>query len=156
MSINATLIGQMITFLILVWFTMKYVWPPVINAMQERQARISEGLAAAERGSEQLQKSQEEADKILRDARGQAQEIIAQANRRSTEMVEQAKAEAREEGERLLRAAEAEIEQERIRAREQLRQEVGKIAVLGARRVLEREIDEQSHKDLLDDLVAQI
>ena len=156
MSINATLIGQMITFLILVWFTMKYVWPPVINAMQERQARISEGLAAAERGSEQLQKSQEEADKILRDARGQAQEIIAQANRRSTDMVEQAKTEAREEGERLLRAAESEIEQERIRAREQLRQEVGKIAVLGARRVLEREIDEQSHKDLLDDLVAQI
>lgn len=156
MNFNATLIGQMITFIALVIITMKYVWPPIMKAMQERQKRIAEGLAAAERGARDQEMAQAKAAEVLREAKQQAQEIITQAQRRANEMVEEAKGHARGEGERQLVAAKAEIEQEVNRAREQLRGQVADIVVSGASKVLEREVDAKTHAKILNDLVAQL
>ena len=156
MNFNATLIGQMITFGLLVWFTMKFVWPPIITAMRERQTRIADGLAAAEQGARAQEDAQAQAAELLKEAKQQAQEVIRQAERRANEIVEESKNQAREEGERQLSAARAEIEQEANRAREQLRTQVSDIAVAGASRVLGREIDASSHSKLLDELVAQL
>ena len=156
MGINATLIGQMITFGLFVWVMMKFVWPPLTQALQERQQRIAEGLAAAERGNTQLEHSRQEAEAALQAARQQAAEILAQANRRGTEMIEQAKQSAREEGERQIRAAEALVAQEVAQAREALRREVADLAMKGAGRILRREIDPAVHHDLVDELVSQI
>ncbi|MES1992706.1 MAG: F0F1 ATP synthase subunit B [Pseudomonadota bacterium] len=156
MGINATLIGQMITFGLFVWVMMKFVWPPLTQAMQERQQRIADGLAAAEQGNTQLERSRQEVEMALQAARQQAAEILAQANRRGTEMVEQAKQAAREEGERQLRSAEALIAQEVAQARESLRREVAGLAMAGAGRILKREIDPSAHRDLVDELVGQI
>ena len=142
----------MITFGLFVWFMMKFVWPPLTQAMQERQRKIAEGLAAAEQGNTQLERSRQEVEATLQAARQQAAEILAQANRRGTEMVEQAKLAARDEGERQIRSAEALIAQ----AREALRREVADLATAGAGRILRREIDPAAHRDLLDDLVGQI
>ena len=156
MNFNATLIGQMITFTLLVLFTMKYVWPPIMQAMQDRQKRIAEGLASAERGVREQELAKSKATSMLRDAKQEAAEIIAQAQKRANEIVEQSKNDAREEGQRQLAAAQAEIEQEITQAREQLRSQVAGIAVAGAGKVLKREIDEKAHAQLLDDLVAQL
>ncbi len=156
MSINATLLGQMITFAFLVWFTMKFVWPPLITAMRERQARISEGLAAAERSGQQLEKAHEEVEAMLREARQKAQEILAQANKRGQDVVEQARVEAKVEGERIITAARSEIDQEVNQAREQLRRELASLAVTGASRIIKRELDEQTQHMLVDDLIAQL
>ncbi|HET7688189.1 MAG TPA: F0F1 ATP synthase subunit B [Candidatus Macondimonas sp.] len=156
MGINATLIGQMITFGLFVWVMMKFVWPPLTQAMQERQQRIAEGLAAAEQGNTQLERSRQEAESALQAARQQAAEILAQANRRGAEMIEQAKQAAREEGERQIRSAEALIAQEVSQARESLRREVADLAMAGAARILKREIDPSAHRDLVDELVGQI
>lgn len=156
MGINATLIGQMITFGLFVWVMMKFVWPPLTQAMQERQQRIAEGLAAAEQGNTQLERSRQEVESALQAARQQAAEILAQANRRGAEMVEQAKQAAREEGERQIRSAEALIAQEVSQARESLRREVAGLAMAGAGRILKREIDPSAHRDLVDELVGQI
>ncbi|TCO81218.1 F-type H+-transporting ATPase subunit b [Plasticicumulans lactativorans] len=156
MNINATLIGQMITFGLLVWFTMNFVWPPLIKAMQDRQKRIAEGLASAERGVHEQELARARAAEMLKDAKQQAAEIIAQAQRRAVELVEQSKTEARAEGERQLHAARAEIELEVNRAREHLRTEVAGIAVAGASKILKREIDAKANAQLLDDLVSQL
>ncbi len=156
MGINATLIGQMITFGLFVWVMMKFVWPPLTQAMQERQQRIAEGLAAAEQGNTQLERSRQEVESALQAARQQAAEILAQANRRGAEMIEQAKQAAREEGERQIRSAEALIAQEVSHARESLRREVADLAMAGAGRILKREIDPSAHRDLVDELVGQI
>lgn len=156
MSINATLLGQIITFAFLVWFTMRFVWPPIIHAMRERQARISEGLAAAERSGQQLEKAQEEVESMLREARHKAQEILAQANKRSLDVVEQAKIEAKVEGERIITAARSEIEQEVNQAREQLRRELASLAIAGASRIIKRELDDSAQRALVDDLIAQL
>lgn len=156
MSINATLIGQMITFGLLVWFTMNFVWPPLIKAMQDRQKRIAEGLASAERGIHEQELARARAAEMLKDAKQQAAEIIAQAQKRAVELVEQSKSEARAEGERQLHAARAEIELEVNRAREHLRTEVAGIAVAGASKILKREIDAKANAQLLDDLVSQL
>jgi len=155
-GLNATLIGQIITFLVFVWFTKKFVWPPVLKAMQERQQKIADGLAAAERGERQLKEADVKAQDVLREARQQAASIVDQANKRGSEIVEEAKSNARVEGERLVNAAKAEIEQEVARAREALRAEVAGIAVAGAGRILQREIDAKAHAKLLDELTAQI
>jgi F-type H+-transporting ATPase subunit b len=155
-GINATLIGQMITFGLFVWVMMKFVWPPLTQAMQERQQRIAEGLAAAEQGNTQLERSRQEVESALQAARQQAAEILAQANRRGAEMIEQAKQAAREEGERQIRSAEALIAQEVSQARESLRREVADLAMAGAGRILKREIDPSAHRDLVDELVGQI
>jgi len=155
-GINATLIGQMITFGLFVWVMMKFVWPPLTQAMQERQQRIADGLAAAEQGNTQLERSRQEVESALQAARQQAAEILAQANRRGAEMIEQAKQAAREEGERQIRSAEALIAQEVSQARESLRREVADLAMAGAGRILKREIDPSAHRDLVDELVGQI
>jgi F-type H+-transporting ATPase subunit b len=155
-GINATLIGQMITFGLFVWVMMKFVWPPLTQAMQERQQRIAEGLAAAEQGNTQLERSRQEVESALQAARQQAAEILAQANRRGAEMIEQAKQAAREEGERQIRSAEALIAQEVSQARESLRREVADLAMAAAGRILKREIDPSAHRDLVDELVRQI
>lgn len=156
MNFNATLIGQMITFGLLVLFTMKYVWPPIMQAMQERQKRIAEGLASAERGAHEQELAKARSAQMLKEAKQQAAEIIAQAQKRANEIVAQSKQDGQAEGERQLALAKAEIEQEINRAREQLRSQVVGIAVAGASRVLKREIDEKAHAKMLDDLVAQL
>ncbi len=156
MSINVTMIGQLIAFALFVWFTKAYVWPPLAQAMRERQQRIADGLAAGERGAAELEKAREENERVLAEARQKASEILAQANKRSSELVEEAREEARREGERLIESARNEIAQEVTRARQELRKEVADIAALGAGRILGREIDAKTHKSLIDDLVAEI
>ncbi|HYW04766.1 MAG TPA: F0F1 ATP synthase subunit B [Gammaproteobacteria bacterium] len=156
MNIDLTLLGEMLTFMVLVVVTMKYIWPPLTEAIRDRQARISDGLAAAERGQQQLEQAREDAEKILQEAREQASEILAQANKRHSEMLEKSREDARAEGERLVEAARAEIQQEVVRARETLRAELGNLVIDGAERVLAREIDSKAHNDLVDELVEQI
>ncbi|MGA7799598.1 MAG: F0F1 ATP synthase subunit B [Gammaproteobacteria bacterium] len=151
-----TLLGQIITFAVLVWFVKRFLWGPMTSMMADRQRRIADGLAAAERGKHEQQLAEERAAELLHEAKGQAAEIISRAEKRATEIVEEAKADARTEGERLLTAAQAEIAQEINRAREELRGQVAAIAVSGAEKVLEREIDEKAHGELLQKLVAQI
>ncbi len=156
MNITATLIVQMITFALFVWFTMRFVWKPLTGIMEERNKRIADGLAAAERGQHEQELAEQRAKESLHEAKERASEIVSQAQKRANEMVEEAKNEARAEGERLLAAAKAEIEQEANRAREQLRAQVAVLAVNGAERVLKREVDQNSHNQMLDELVSQI
>ena len=156
MNINATLIGQMISFALLVWFTMKFVWPPLTKALAERQQRIADGLAAAERGQQELGLAQKKATDILHEAHADAADVLAQTARRATEIIEQAKNEAHAEGERLVAAARVEIEQMTHRAREQLRATVATLVVAGAARILEKEIDATAHAKLLDAVVKQL
>ena len=156
MNINLTLLGQMITFALLVWVTMKYVWPPIISAMQERQKKIADGLAAAERGKHEQELAEERAKKVLQEAKQQANEIISQAQKRANEIVESSKDTARQEAERIKVSAQSEIEQELNRAREELRKQVGVIAVAGAERILKKEVDAKAHDDAIRDLAAQL
>ena len=156
MNFNATLIGQMITFGLLVLFTMKYVWPPIVQAMQDRQKRIADGLAFAERSVREQELAKAKAAQMLKEAKQQAAEIINQAHKRANEAIEQSKLEARIEGDRQFVVAMAEIEQEVNRAREQLRSQVVSLAMAGASKVLKREVDEAANAALLDDLVAQL
>ncbi len=156
MSINATLLAQMVVFALLVWFTMRFVWPPLVKAMSDRQTKIADGLAAAERGQRDLELAQERCTELLREGREKAQEYVVQAQRRADEIVEEAKQAAREEGERLLEAARAQIEQERIEAREQLRHQVASLAVVGAEQILLREVDAAAHAAVLERLAAEL
>jgi F-type H+-transporting ATPase subunit b len=155
-GINLTLFGQMLTFLVFVWFTRKFVWPPVMQALEERRARIADGLAAADRGQKALENADALVAERLREARQQATQIIEQAERRGAELVEEAKENATAAGERILAQARAEIEQDTSRAREALRGEVAAIALSGARQLLEREVDAGTHRDLLDRLAGQL
>ncbi len=156
MNINLTLWGQTITFFFFVWFCMKFVWPPLVNALQERKARIADGLAAGERGRHELELAQKRATEMLHEAKQQGAEIIARAEKRAAEVIEEAKNEAREEGARLKTAAQAEINQEINRAKEALRGQVVNIATAGAGRILRRELDATANDELIKDLVAQI
>lgn len=156
MSINATLLGQMIVFGIFVWFTMKFIWPPLMDAMRERQKRISDGLAAADRGARELEEATDKAEATLKEAREQAQEVLSNAQKQANENVERSRDEARAEGERLKQAARDEIDQAVAHAKDELRREVGSLAVVGAERILKREIDAKAHNDIIDDLVAGI
>ena len=156
MYFNATLLGQAISFALFVWFCMKYVWPPIIAAMNERQARIADGLAAAEKGAEAEEVAKREAEQMIAEAKSQAAEIIAQAQKRSNQMVEEARDEARNEGEKVKAAAQSEIDQGVVSAREALRAQVSSLAVTGAERILGREIDANAHAEALDDLVKQL
>ena len=156
MNINATLLGQAITFAILIWFTMKFVWPPLMAAMAERAKTIADGLAAAERGKHDLELAEKRAAEILRQGKEKASEIIAASEKRATEIVEEAKSQAKTEGDRILVAAKADIDQEVFRAREQLRTQVSAVALAGAGKILGREIDAKAHNELLDKLVAEI
>jgi len=156
MSINATLIGQMITFTLLVWLTMKYVWPPIIAALEERKTKIAEGLAAAEKGQEDVRLAEKKAKSILKDAKEQSAEIISSAQKRANELVEESKLQARLEGERLLEAAKAQIEQERMQARESLRKEVSALALRAAEQILKEEIDKAKHQTILTKTAEQL
>lgn len=157
MNVNLiTLLGQMITFGLLVWFTMKFVWPPLMRAMEARQKTIADGLAAGERGKHNLEMAQQKAGEILRQARAEAVEAVAAAGKHAATLVDDAKVQARSEGEKILQAARAEIERERNAAREQLRQQVAVLAVSGAARILEREIDAKTHAKLIDGLVKEL
>ena len=156
MNFNATLIGQMITFAIFVWFCMKYIWPPLMAALEERNARITEGLAAAERGQKDLEQAQAKVSENLNEAKQQAQEIINQAQKRANEIVDGAKDIAREEADKIKTAATADIDQQINSAREQLRKEVSAIAIAGAEQILKREVNADAHAAVLDELVTQI
>jgi F-type H+-transporting ATPase subunit b len=156
MNINATLIGQAIAFFLFVMFCMKYVWPPIMHALQERKKKIADGLAAGERGKHEQQLAMERAKEILREAKDQAGEIISRAEKRANEIIDEAKSQAREEGSRLLTASRAEINQEINRAKEDLRGQVVALAILGAGKVLQREVDEKVHAELLTRLAAEI
>lgn len=156
MNITATLIAQGITFATFVWMTVRFIWPVIKRAMDERQKTIAEGLAAAEKGMRDLETARDEARKILDEAKSQAADLLGQANRRSSEIVEEAKQQARAEGERLVANARAQIEQEISRARESLRKEVAALAVAGAGKLLAREIDAKAHADLLDKVANEL
>jgi F-type H+-transporting ATPase subunit b len=156
MNFNATLIGQTITFFVFVWFCMKYIWPPLIAALEERNARISEGLAAAQRGQKDLEEAQAKVSDNLKDAKQQAQEIINQAQKRATEIVDEAKGTAREEADRIKLMATADIEQQVNSAKGELRKEVSLIALAGVEKILGREVNADAHDAVLNELVAQI
>ena len=156
MDINMTLIGQTIAMVVFVWFCMKFIRPPLLAAIEERQEKIAEGLAAADKGQESLAKAQAEAESIVDDARKQATSILDQANARANEIVADGKADGVKERDRQLTAAKAEIEQETNRAREELRGQVSAIAVAGAEKILEREIDSKQHEDILGKLAAEL
>ena len=150
MNINLTLIGQSITFAIFVWFCMKYVWPPIVNALEVRRKQIADGLAAADRGKHELELAARRASDSLHEAKLKASEIIAQAEKRSAQIVDEAKNAAKAEGDRMLAAARADMEQDVFRAREQLRGQVAALVVAGAEKVLRREVDAKVHADLLE------
>lgn len=156
MDLNATLIGQMLAFSAFAYFCVKFVWPPLLDMIEERQKEIADGLAAADKGNRALEEAEVEKQKILDAARGQAREIIDQANTRGSSIVDEARAEAGSEKARILASAQAEVEQEANRAREELRGQVSAIAISGAEKILLREIDASAHKDLLDKLAAEI
>jgi F-type H+-transporting ATPase subunit b len=155
-NVTLTLIGQMGTFAVLIWFVMKFLWNPVLKAMEDRSNRIAEGLAAAEQGIKDREEAEAKAQEELREAREQAKEIIAQANKRGEEIVESAKNDGREEGERMKTAAQAEIDQQLNQAREQLRGEVVRLAVIGAERILDAEVDAAAHNASLEKLAAEL
>lgn len=156
MNINYTLIGQTIFFLIFVVFCMKYVWPPIVAVLEERKKKIADGLAAAEQGAQAQEKAEAEAADMLKEAKQQASDIISQAQKRGSEMVEEAKTTAKTEAERVKTSAQAELEQEVSRARETLRGQVATLAVTGAEKILQREIDAKAHQQVVDELVSQI
>jgi len=156
MNINLTLIGQSITFAIFVWFCLKFVWPPIMGALEARKKQIADGLAAAERGAHEKELAEKKATETLHEAKGQAQEILAQAQKRSNEIVDEAKANAKAEGDRIVAAAQAEIDQEVNRAKEQMREQVVAIAMAGAEKILKREVDQSAHNDAIKELASQI
>jgi len=155
-NINLTLIVQMVVFAVLIWGTMKWIWPHILGAMEERERRIAQGLAAAEEGEKELSQARATADGIIREARERANQIIDHAQHRANELVEQAKGNANTEGARLIAAAQQQIELDTTRARESLRREVAGIAVGAAAKLLGREIDAQKHADLLEQLAAEV
>jgi len=156
MNINLTLIAQLVSFAVFVWFTMKFVWPPLVKAMDERKAKIADGLAAAERGVHEQELARERAKDVLHEAKQQAAEIKAKAEKQAVMIVEEAKGKAQEEGARQLAAAQAEIEQESNKAREQLRSKVAELAVAGAEKILRKEINAEAHKDIVEAVANQI
>jgi F-type H+-transporting ATPase subunit b len=156
MNINATLILQSIAMMIFVWFCMKFIWPPLMKAMDERRERIAEGLAASDLAEKELEKAKVEVDVQIREARDKAGEIVDQANQRHSKIVEQAKDDATVERNKQVSAAEAEIAQAANQAREELRKSVASLAVLGASQILEKEVDVETHRELLDKLITEI
>ena len=156
MDINATLWGQTIAMVVFVWFCMKYIWPPILNALEERQKQIEEGLAAADKSQEALEAAQVKADEIVAEARQQATGILDQAHARANEIVADGKDAGVKERERQLAAAKAEIEQETNKAREELRGQVSAIAIASAEKILNREIDGKAHDDILGKLAQEI
>lgn len=156
MNINATLILQSIAMMIFVWFCMKFIWPPLLKAMDERREKIADGLAASDRAEKELAAAKVQADEQIREARGKAGEIVEQANQRHSQILDQAKQDALSEKARQVAAAEAEISLAANQAREELRASVASLALLGASKIIEKEVDAKTHRDLLDKLIAEI
>jgi len=156
MNINLTLIAQLVSFAVFVWFTMKFVWPPLVKAMDERKAKIADGLASAERGKHEQELAEKRATDTLHQAKQQAAEIKANADKQAAMIIEEARDKAKEEGRRQLVAAQAEIEQEINKAREVLRARVAELAVQGAEKILRKEIDADAHKDIVQSVANQI
>ncbi|MDX1460326.1 MAG: F0F1 ATP synthase subunit B [Xanthomonadales bacterium] len=156
MNINATLILQSIAMMIFVWFCMKFLWPPILKAMDERRERIADGLAASDRAEKELAEAKKKAEEQINEARNKAGEIVDQANQRHSQILEQAKEDAVSERKKQVSAAESEISLAKNQAREELRSSVASLAVLGASKILEKEIDEKTHRELLDKLIAEI
>ena len=156
MNINLTLFAQAITFAAFIWFTAKFVWPPLLRAIETRQKQIADGLAAGEQGKRSLELSAQQANEEIAKARARAAEIVGQAEKRAAQMIEEAKTAARDEGSREKAAAKAEIEQEVSRAREPLREQVAALAVAGAEKILRREVDAKAHADLLQAVQAEL
>ena len=156
MNINFTLIAQAIVFAAFIWFTVKFVWPPMLRAIEARQKQIADGLAAAEQGKKSLEVSAKQAEQAIQEARGRAAEIVAQAEKRGSQVIEEAKSAAKAEGDREKAAAKADIQQEAQRAREQLREQVAALAVAGAEKILRREVDAKAHADLLNGIKSQL
>ncbi len=150
MSINATLIGQIITFALLVWFTMKYIWPPLFNSLEERKKKIADGLAAAEKGQEEMLLAEKKAKGFLKTAKDQSSDIVSLAQRQANEIVEESKNTAKKEGDRLILAAKAQIEQEVQQSKETLRKEVAALAVSAAEQILVAEIDKTKHQEIVE------
>ncbi|MSQ63562.1 MAG: F0F1 ATP synthase subunit B [Betaproteobacteria bacterium] len=156
MNINFTLFAQAIVFTAFIWFTVRFVWPPLLRAIEARQKQIADGLAAAEQGKKSLEVSSKQAEQAIQEARVRATEIIAQAEKRDAQMIEAAKVAAKAEGDREKAAAKADIQQEAQRAREQLREQVAALAVAGAEKILRREVDAKAHAELLDGIKKQL
>lgn len=156
MDINATLIGQLIMFILFVWFTMRYVWPPITKAMYEREKKIAQGLEAAERGKRELEMAEHKAFSIIREAKQQATQIIEQANLHSSKLVDEAKVQAKSEGQRIVEMAKDEIDREIMQAKEVLREKLARLAITGAEKIIERHLDTATHDDLLKKLAAEI
>ncbi len=156
MNINATLIGESIAFIVFVIFCMKFVWPPITAAIEERQKKIADGLAASDRAAKDLELAQENIAAKLKEAKAQAAEIIDGAKKRENQIIEEAAEKAQTERDKIIASGHAEIESERNRAREELRQQVAALAVSGAEKILERSIDDAAHSDILDKLVAEL
>jgi F-type H+-transporting ATPase subunit b len=155
-NFNATLIGQLIAFTVFVVFCMKYVWPPLISAIEERQKKIADGLAASERATKDLELAQESATDKLREAKDEASKIIEQAKRRATQLVDEETQKGHAEREKIIAQGYAEIEAEKNRVKEDLRKQVGVLAVTGAQRILAREIDAQAQSDIVEKLVEEL
>jgi len=156
MNINLTLFAQAVSFTAFIWFTVKFVWPHMLRAIETRQKTIADGLAAAEQGRKSLESSTRQADEEIKRARDRAAEIISQAEKRAAQMIDEAKVAAKEEGGREKAAAKAEIAQEVTRAREQLRDRVASLAVAGAEKILRREVDSKAHGELLESIKRQL
>lgn len=149
MNLNATLFAQLVVFFILAWFTMQFVWPPIVKALDERAKKIADGLAAAERGKQDLELATKRSTDALREGKEKASELIANAEKRAAQLIEEAKAAAKVEADRIVSGAKAEIEQEAVRAKEQLREQMSVLVVSGAEKILRREINAQAHADIL-------
>lgn len=156
MNFNLTMIGQMISFGVFIYLTMRFVWPPIVAAMDARQKTIADGLGAADQAERDLELAKEKAKKELREAKNQAAEIIEQARKRGDQMVDEAKNQARDEGERIITAAKAEVEQEVNRAKEKLRSRVAQLSLIGAEKILGASVDQNAHSVMLDKLAAEL
>ena len=156
MNINFTLVAQAIAFAVLIWFTVKFVWPPLLVAIEKRQKEIADGLAAAQEGKSALEQAAKKSEASLNEAKQKAAEIIGQAEKRATQIVEEAKNNAKAEGDRINAGAKAEIDQEVNRAKEGLRAQVSSLAVAGAEKILRREIDAKAHSDMLNQLASEL
>ncbi|MGJ0638201.1 F0F1 ATP synthase subunit B [Xenorhabdus bovienii] len=156
MNINATILGQAIAFVLFVLFCMKYVWPPIMAAIEKRQKEITDGLASAERAKKNLDLAQANATDQLKKAKADAQAIIEQANKQKAQIIDEAKTEAELERNKIVAQAQVEIEAERKRAREELRKQVAMLAIAGAEKIIERSVDEAANSDIVDKLVAEL
>ncbi|HUL96298.1 MAG TPA: F0F1 ATP synthase subunit B [Usitatibacter sp.] len=156
MNLTFSIVVQAIVFALFIWFTVKFVWPPLLRAIEARQKQIADGLAEAERGRSSLAEAHKQTDVLMREARGRAQELVAAAEKAAHQRVEESKTQAKAEGDRLLAAAKAQIEQEVQAARQQLREQVAALAVSGAEKILRREVDARAHAQMLDQLKAEL